>query len=85
MEAASFAIPVVNIGIRQRGREHGRNVLHAEAAVESILACVAAAADPSFRASLAGMENPYGDGQASERIAAVLASMPLGEELLTKR
>jgi UDP-N-acetylglucosamine 2-epimerase (non-hydrolysing)/GDP/UDP-N,N'-diacetylbacillosamine 2-epimerase (hydrolysing) len=84
MEAASFAIPAVNVGIRQRGREHGRNVLDAEATVESILACVANATDAGFRASLAGMENPYGDGHASERIAAVLASVPLGEELLIK-
>jgi UDP-N-acetylglucosamine 2-epimerase len=30
------------------------------------------------------MENPYGDGHAAERIAAVLASVPLGEELLIK-
>jgi len=85
MEAASFAIPAVNVGIRQRGREHGRNVLHAEASVESILAAVAMATDPEFRASLAGMENPYGDGHASERIAEVLATVPLGEELLIKR
>jgi UDP-N-acetylglucosamine 2-epimerase (non-hydrolysing)/GDP/UDP-N,N'-diacetylbacillosamine 2-epimerase (hydrolysing) len=84
MEAASFAIPAVNVGIRQRGREHGRNVLDAEATAESILACVAIATGADFRASLAGMENPYGDGHASERIAAVLASAPLGEELLIK-
>jgi hypothetical protein len=31
------------------------------------------------------MENPYGDGHAAERIASVLASVPLGEELLIKR
>src|SRR5208283_5159590 len=28
IEAASFALPVVNVGIRQQGREHGRNVLN---------------------------------------------------------
>ena len=31
IEAASFALPAVNVGIRQQGREHGRNVLDAEA------------------------------------------------------
>jgi UDP-hydrolysing UDP-N-acetyl-D-glucosamine 2-epimerase len=30
MEAASFALPVVNVGFRQRGRERARNVLDAE-------------------------------------------------------
>jgi hypothetical protein len=31
------------------------------------------------------MENPYGDGQAAERIVAALTSVRLGEELLIKR
>jgi len=53
--------------------------------VESIVGCVATARDAGFRASLTGMDNPYGDGHASERIAAVLASVALGEELLIKR
>jgi UDP-N-acetylglucosamine 2-epimerase (non-hydrolysing)/GDP/UDP-N,N'-diacetylbacillosamine 2-epimerase (hydrolysing) len=53
--------------------------------VESILARVAEARSEEFRRSLAGMENLYGDGHAAERIVAVLASVPLGEELLMKR
>jgi UDP-N-acetylglucosamine 2-epimerase (non-hydrolysing)/GDP/UDP-N,N'-diacetylbacillosamine 2-epimerase (hydrolysing) len=85
MEAASFALPVVNIGIRQRGRERARNVLDAEATAASILDRFATATSDDFRRSLQGMENPYGDGHAAERIAAVLASVPLGEDLLIKR
>jgi UDP-N-acetylglucosamine 2-epimerase (non-hydrolysing)/GDP/UDP-N,N'-diacetylbacillosamine 2-epimerase (hydrolysing) len=38
-----------------------------------------------FRRSLQGMENPYGDGHAAERIVSVLTSAPLGEKLLIKR
>jgi UDP-N-acetylglucosamine 2-epimerase (non-hydrolysing)/GDP/UDP-N,N'-diacetylbacillosamine 2-epimerase (hydrolysing) len=41
MEAASFALPVVNVGMRQQGRERGPNILDAEASVESIGAQVA--------------------------------------------
>ncbi|MCU1326060.1 MAG: UDP-N-acetylglucosamine 2-epimerase [Bryobacterales bacterium] len=85
MEAASFSLPAVNIGIRQRGREHGLNVLNAAPTVESILQQLAVASSPDFRASLAGMINIYGDGHASERIVNVLATVPLGEELLIKR
>ncbi len=85
MEAASFGVPAVNIGIRQRGREQGRNVLNVEAVPSAILQRVAEALDPDFRRSLVGMQNLYGDGAASERIADVLVSIPLGEELLTKR
>ncbi len=85
MEAASFALPAVDVGIRQRGRERGRNVLNAEATVASILDRICIARSREFRASLDGMENPYGDGHAAERIAEVLASVPLTEELLIKR
>lgn len=84
MEAASFAIPVVNVGMRQRGRERGRNVLEADAVPESILQQIAKAKTREFRCSLQGVENPYGDGHAAERIAEVLASVPLDEHLRIK-
>jgi UDP-hydrolysing UDP-N-acetyl-D-glucosamine 2-epimerase len=84
MEAASFALPVVNVGIRQRGRERARNVIDAEANAAAIRECIAMALSGEFRRPLEGMENPYGDGRAAERIASVLASVPLGEELLVK-
>ena len=84
MEAASFGLPAVNVGIRQRGRERGGNVLDAEASTASILERIGIAMSDEFRGSLQGMENPYGDGHASERIVSVLTTVPLGEELLIK-
>jgi UDP-N-acetylglucosamine 2-epimerase (non-hydrolysing)/GDP/UDP-N,N'-diacetylbacillosamine 2-epimerase (hydrolysing) len=84
MEAASFGVPAVDIGIRQRGRERSKNVLTVDADEAQILAAIAKARDPDFRRSLAGMANPYGDGDAARRIVKVLASVPLGEELLRK-
>jgi len=85
IEAASFALPAVNVGIRQQGRERGRNVLDAEANALSILDRIQTARSEEFRQSLKGMANLYGDGFASQRIVAVLASLSLGEELLMKR
>jgi len=84
MEAASFALPVVNIGLRQYGRERARNILDAEPAVASILDKVAIAQSKEFRESLYGMANPYGDGHAAKRIVDVLTSVPL-DGLLRKR
>jgi UDP-N-acetylglucosamine 2-epimerase (non-hydrolysing)/GDP/UDP-N,N'-diacetylbacillosamine 2-epimerase (hydrolysing) len=84
MEAASFALPVVNVGIRQQGRERARNVIDAPAEVSVILAALDLALSPAFRDSLAGMANPYGDGTAAQTIARVLASVPL-ERLLIKQ
>jgi UDP-hydrolysing UDP-N-acetyl-D-glucosamine 2-epimerase len=85
MEAASLALPVVNVGFRQQGRERARNVLDAEPEAHSILAKIKAATDPKFRGMLAGMANPYGDGFAAEKIIEVLTITPLSEELLVKR
>ena len=85
METASFALPTVNVGFRQKGRERARNVLDAEPEAAAILARVAEARSPAFRTSLAGMQNPYGDGHAAERIVDVLTTAPLGPHLLIKR
>lgn len=84
MEAASFALPVVNVGTRQRGRERGPNILDAQASVESILAQVTRSREPAFRESLRSMKNIYGDGHAAERIVGVLTTTLL-EGLLHKR
>jgi UDP-N-acetylglucosamine 2-epimerase (non-hydrolysing)/GDP/UDP-N,N'-diacetylbacillosamine 2-epimerase (hydrolysing) len=84
MEAASFGLPVVNVGLRQYGRERAPNVLEAEPNVESILAKLATAQSAAFRQSLRGMANPYGDGHAAERILQVLTTVPI-EGLLRKR
>ena len=84
MEAPAFALPTVNVGLRQQGRERARNVIDAAADQASILAAIERARSAEFRASLAGMDNPYGDGFASDRIVGVLADVPLGQ-LLIKR
>jgi UDP-N-acetylglucosamine 2-epimerase (non-hydrolysing)/GDP/UDP-N,N'-diacetylbacillosamine 2-epimerase (hydrolysing) len=85
MESASFAIPTVNIGIRQQGRERSRNVIDAESETNAISKAVQLATTPAFRQSLQGMTNPYGDGTAAERIVQVLTTIPLSQELLLKR
>jgi UDP-hydrolysing UDP-N-acetyl-D-glucosamine 2-epimerase len=84
MESASFALPTVNVGMRQQGRERARNVLDAEPLVASILQQIRKAETQSFRESLAGMTNPYGDGEAAERIVDVLTALPPRDRLLLK-
>jgi UDP-hydrolysing UDP-N-acetyl-D-glucosamine 2-epimerase len=85
IEAPSFALPVVNIGDRQAGRLRAANVIDVAAERSSIADGIRRALAPSFRAPLAGMRNPYGDGHAAERIADTLASVALDHEFMTKR
>jgi UDP-hydrolysing UDP-N-acetyl-D-glucosamine 2-epimerase len=83
MEAASFGLPVVNVGMRQQGRERARNVIDVEADSNAIVRSIRRALNPAFQARLRGMKNPYGDGTAAKKIARVLASVEL-DKLLVK-
>jgi UDP-N-acetylglucosamine 2-epimerase (non-hydrolysing)/GDP/UDP-N,N'-diacetylbacillosamine 2-epimerase (hydrolysing) len=84
MEAASFALPVVNVGMRQQGRERARNTIDAPPETASIRTAIERALHPEFRASLAGMANPYGEGSAAFTIARVLTTVSL-DGLLVKQ
>lgn len=85
METASFALPTVNVGLRQKGRLRPRNVIDAPAEAEAIAQAVATARGEAFKRSLEGMSNPYGEGTASERITEVLTTLPPRDVLLMKR
>lgn len=87
LEAASFGLPVVNIGARQRGRVRPANVIDAAPDAVAVTDALRRALDPARRARLrADPVNPYGDGHAAERIAEVIASLDLDRpDLLVKR
>jgi UDP-N-acetylglucosamine 2-epimerase (non-hydrolysing)/GDP/UDP-N,N'-diacetylbacillosamine 2-epimerase (hydrolysing) len=84
MEAASFALPAVNVGMRQQGRERAANVIDAPAETEAIVEALAKALDPAFRSQQMGMENPYGMGTAATTIVGVLTTVEL-DGLLIKQ
>jgi len=82
MEAASFALPAVNVGMRQQGRERAANVIDAPAETGAIVEALAKGLDPGFRAGLRGMENPYGSGTAATTIVEVLTTVELNGLLI---
>lgn len=82
MESASFALPTVNVGMRQQGRERARNVLDTVADSIAIVEAIDLALSPEWRADLVGMTNPYGDGGAAQQIAQVLAEADLAKLLI---
>jgi UDP-hydrolysing UDP-N-acetyl-D-glucosamine 2-epimerase len=84
IESTSLGVPVVNIGIRQVGREHAANVIDAPAKRQAIEAALKKALSPKFRKSVQRLKSPYGGGNAAEIISKVLASAPLGQKLLFK-
>jgi UDP-hydrolysing UDP-N-acetyl-D-glucosamine 2-epimerase len=84
MEAASFKLPAVNVGLRQKGRERASNVLDCRPDRAEIESAIQVALSSAFQSSLSNLINPYGDGHAAEKIAAILGSVSLSESLLTK-
>ncbi len=86
IEAPSFNLPVVNVGLRQQGRERGGNVIDVPHDAARIgRAIKRALTDTAFRKKLARCRSPYGDGRASARIVKVLARVGLGQRLLQKQ
>lgn len=79
-EAPSLAIPTVNVGIRQQGRLRAASVIDVPGDPQAIIDGLAAA----FRLDVSGVTNPYGDGEASRRIVAVLKDLKDPETLLRK-
>jgi GDP/UDP-N,N'-diacetylbacillosamine 2-epimerase (hydrolysing) len=86
IEAPLLKLPAVNVGRRQVGREHAENVLFVPHDIDQIQAVIRKALqDPEFKARVQTCQNPYGDGHAGERIAGILAEIPLNERLVSKR
>jgi len=85
METPSLALPFVNVGPRQRGRERAANVIDVTGERDAIVAAIKHARSADFRQSLTGLRNPYGDGDAARTIARVLTTCPLGDKLLVKK
>ncbi len=84
MEAASFKLPVINIGLRQQGRLCAHNIISIPADRAQIIEQTQRALSDAFGEGLADLHNPYGDGHASQRIVRALAECPLGDQLLLK-
>jgi UDP-hydrolysing UDP-N-acetyl-D-glucosamine 2-epimerase len=84
IETPGFALPTVNIGDRQMGRTRAANVIDCAADADAIEAAIRQAVDPAFRTALAGMANPYGDGNAAERIVTTLRDVPIDARLTGK-
>lgn len=84
IEAASLGLPVVDIGDRQKGRDHGPNVIHCGRDQHSIRAAIDQATSTAF-APNAAASNVYGDGRGAERVVHVLGSLDWSEVVRPKR
>lgn len=86
-ETPAFGCPAVDIGNRQAGRLRGANAVHVPHEAGAIFAAIRRAlTDDAYRAEVAAAPNPYGRGEAGERVARILAGLDLGDPgLLAKQ
>jgi GDP/UDP-N,N'-diacetylbacillosamine 2-epimerase (hydrolysing) len=85
LEAPLLKLPVINVGNRQRGRLHAENVSFVPHDKDQIVAALKRAIfDTGYRMSVDACTNPYGDGRSSARIAEILATVELNQDLLIK-
>ena len=83
-EAASFNLPVINLGKRQIGRVHGENVIHAECTVNDIQRAMNIINTKEFRKKISKIDNPYFKGGSSKKICKILASLKITPDLVQK-
>ena len=80
-EAPTFKIGTINIGDRQAGRLKAKSVIDCEPTEKSIKKAIETLYSRDFQNILPCVVNPYGEGNATEKILEVLRDAKLPEEL----
>ncbi|MDO8667866.1 MAG: UDP-N-acetylglucosamine 2-epimerase [bacterium] len=86
IESASFKIPVVNVGDRQAGRQHGENVINVGYDRKEIESAIRKSLDDrNYIEKLKKIKNPWGDGKSAGRIVRILENLNIDKKLLAKK
>ncbi len=85
IEASYFNTPIVNIGIRQKDRERGSNVIDVEdVKIELIVKAITKALRMKKNKELKNCKI-YGNGKSSNKIVRILEKIQLNNELIQKQ
>ena len=82
LEAPSFKIGTINIGRRQEGRLKAESIIDCSNDVKSIANSIKLLYSADFQKKLKKVVNPYGDGNASEKIINFLKNVELPKSLI---
>ena len=81
IEAPSFNIGTINIGDRQQGRIKAKSVIDCDPNEQSIDEAIKLLYAKNFQEKLKYIKNPYGDGNASNRILETINKIHLPNQL----
>lgn len=76
-EAASFGVPVINIGTRQDGRLKAKNVINVDYNNAEITQAIIKAKTKKFENKINNIKNPYGSGNSSKKIIKIIKNLNL--------
>lgn len=85
VEAPSFGVPTINIGDRQKGRHQGDSVINCKTEENDIAAAMALALSEEFKKIAKNTNNPYGDGNTSDKIIDKIKVFLLEEKIDLKK
>ncbi|MCL9662788.1 UDP-N-acetylglucosamine 2-epimerase [Paenibacillus hunanensis] len=85
IEAASFQIPVINIGSRQEGRERSENVIDIDENVKQLAQALEYINMNDFRNKLSTISNVYEQPNTSKHIIELLKRFNKSDNLIQKR
>ena len=80
-EAPTFKIGTINIGDRQKGRLKAESIIDCEPTKKSIKLAIDKLYGRKFQKDLHSVRNPYGDGDAIEKIMSILSNKPIPEDM----
>ncbi|MCM8531220.1 MAG: UDP-N-acetylglucosamine 2-epimerase [Lentisphaeraceae bacterium] len=72
IEAGSFAVPVINVGNRQAGREQNNNVINSSFELSDLKKAYESIKDKDFVEGLESSKNLYGDGFFAQKFIEIL-------------
>ncbi|RLQ97144.1 UDP-N-acetylglucosamine 2-epimerase [Falsibacillus albus] len=85
IEAASFHVPVLNVGSRQQGRERSGNVIDVTPDPADIESGIDLLFSADFQKKVNEVRNVYGAGKTTEKIINTLENIEITPQLTSKR
>ena len=85
VETIPFKTPVINIGIRQKGRERGQNIIDVGHNQKEIINAFKKINSKKFLKQIKNIKNPFGDGKTGEKIAEIFDRIKIDETLSKKQ
>jgi UDP-hydrolysing UDP-N-acetyl-D-glucosamine 2-epimerase len=84
IEAPSLNTTTINIGIRQKGRIQADSIINTNVDTSEILQAFETVRNESLRKKTDNVINPYGNGNATQKVISVLKNLHLQELVIKK-